>query len=68
MWAYFLKKHNYLDIWGGILAQGGSLISDTPRFDEAHDRAARYAGLKYWYQQKNRLWLFRLKYGTLDKP
>lgn len=68
IWAYFLKMHNYLEILGGVLAQAGSIISKNPRFDEAHDRAARYAGLKFWYQIRNRAWQFRLKYGYLDRP
>ena len=70
MWAYFLKAHGYIDLFQGVLAQGGSLIKKNLNescFDEPYDRAARYAGLKYWYQQRNIVWLFRLKYGTLDR-
>ena len=71
MWAYFLKVHGYIDLFQGILAQGGSIVQkdiNKMRFDEPYDRAARYAGLKYWYQQRKQGWLFRLKYGTLDRP
>ena len=70
MWAYFLKVHGYIDLFQGILAQGGSIVQEDineMRFDEPYDRAARYAGLKYWYQQRKQGWLFRLKYGTLDR-
>lgn len=72
IWAYYLKVHNFIDLIGGALAQAGSIVpgitnNGSPRYDEAHDRAARYAGLKYWYQQRKKGWLFRLMYGVLDK-
>ena len=66
IWAYFLKVHNYLDSFHELLAQGGSLVSDI-RFDESHDRAARYAGLKYWYKREGKEWLFRLLHGIRDR-
>ena len=71
MWAYYLKEHGYIDLFQGVLAQGGSLVKKditNSRFDEPYDRAVRYAGLKYWYQRKQQEWLFRLMYGNLDQP
>ena len=67
IWAYFLRKHNYPDVLGVILAQGGSIISKQLRFDEPHDRVARYAGIKHGYQRQGKLWLFGLKHGDLDR-
>lgn len=62
MWAYFIKDHGHSSYLPGILAQAGSLVGSL-RLDESHDRAARYAGLHYWYKRHGKEWVFYLKYG-----
>ena len=66
MWSYFLKESGYNDIVGGILANGGSLVSDI-RLDEPHDIKAREAGLFYWYKYNNLIWWYHLQHGPRKK-
>ena len=69
-WAYFLESKNVSGLLSGLLAQGGSLFSPlakmdgVSRLDEEWDRRARWAGVKYYYEKNNILWLYYLRYGT----
>ena len=54
-----------------VLAQGGTAIKpflerkpQNARMDETHDRRARYAGIRYWYQRRNLGWLYFLYHGN----
>ena len=46
MWSFILRINGYLKILDGALAQGGSMVSKTPRLDESWDVQARAQGEK----------------------
>ena len=69
VWAYFLESHYVSGYASGVLAQGGSLfpplakMKGLPRFDEEHDRRARWMGVEYFYTHNNLWWLYVILYG-----
>ena len=68
VWAYFLESKGVSGYISGMLAQGGSLIPPlahmdaTPRLDEEWDRAARWAGIEYYYTRNNVWWIYFILY------
>ena len=68
VWAYFLESKGVSGYISGMLAQGGSVIpplahmNATPRLDEEWDRAARWAGIEYYYTRNNVWWIYFILY------
>ena len=68
VWAYFLESHLVSGYASGALAQGGSLaapfinMNSFPRLDEDWDRRARWAGIEYFYERNEFMWLYTLIY------
>ena len=69
VWAYFLESHYVSGYVSGALAQGGSILpplakmEGQSRFDEEHDRRARWMGVEYFYIRNDLWWLYVILYG-----
>ena len=68
-WAYFLESKRVSAYFSGALAQAGTLVlplltgEGELRKDEEWDVRARWAGVRYYYEKNDLMWLYDLLYG-----